>query len=94
MSRMSDKYTVRHILNECPDLAYIGEIILSANDMKGLYQNFERCNVIPKSDKYIRKNLKEISRWPSFSYKLFLDKKCFKKIWSFLKLSPKYPFYH
>ena len=53
--------------------------------MKELFQNIKikKGNVIPKSDKYIRKNLKEISTRPNFPYKLFLYKKYFNKIWSF-----------
>ena len=43
----------------------------------------EKCNVIPKSNKYIQKNLKEISTRSNFSYKLFLYKKYSDKIWSF-----------
>ena len=51
-----------------------------------LFQNIgiRKCNVIPISDKYIRKNLKEISKErPNFSYKLFLYNNYFNKIWSF-----------
>ena len=54
--------------------------------MKELFQNIEikkKCNVIPKSNKYTWKNLKEISTRPNFSYTLFLYKKYFNKIWSF-----------
>ena len=53
-----NKYTVKHILIDCTDLAHIREIFYSANDMKELFQNIEikKCCVIPKSDKYIWKN--------------------------------------
>ena len=74
------KYTVKHILIEFPDLAHIRETFYSANDMKNLFQNIEKFNVIPKSDNYIWKNLKEISTRSNFSYKLFLHKKYFNKI--------------
>ena len=68
------KNTVKHIFIECTDLVHIRETFYSANDMKELFQNIEikKCNVIPKSDKYRRKNLKEISIRPNFSDKLFL----------------------
>ena len=85
------KYTVKHILIECTNLAHKRETFYSANDMKELFQNIEikKCNVIPNSDKYIRKNLKEISTRTNFSHKLFLYKKYFNKIWSFQQAVPK-----
>ena len=51
------KYTVKHILIECINLAHIRETFYCASDMNELFQIIE-CNVIPKSNKYIRKNLK------------------------------------
>ena len=48
-----------------------------------------KCIVIPKSNKYIWKNLKEFLTRPNFSYKLFFYKKYFYKIWSFLLAVPK-----
>ena len=76
------KYTVKHILIECTNLTHIRETFYSANDMKELFQNIEikKCNVIPKSNKYIQKKLKEISTGPNFFYKLFLYKKYFHKL--------------
>ena len=50
--------------------------------MKGLSQNTEKKYAIPKSNKYIRKKLKEISARPHFSSKRFLYNKYFNKIWS------------
>ena len=78
------KYTVKNILIECNNLAHLRETFYSANDMKELFQKNwnEKCNVIPKSGKFIWKNLKEFSTRPNFSYKLFLYKKYFNKIWS------------
>ena len=40
------KYTVRHILIECTDLAHIRKTIYSANNMKALFQNTDINNVI------------------------------------------------
>ena len=59
-------------------------------NMNELFQNNEikECNVIPKSDRYIRKNLKEISTRPIFSYKLFLYKIYFNKTWSLPQTVP------
>ena len=41
------KYSVKHILIECTDLAHIRETIYNANDMKKLFQNIEIKNVMP-----------------------------------------------
>ena len=40
------KYTIKHILIECTDLAYIRKTFYSANNMKELFQNTEMNNVI------------------------------------------------
>ena len=40
------KYTVKHILNECTNLACIRKTFYSANNMKELFQNTEINNVI------------------------------------------------
>ena len=40
------KYTVKHILIECTNLAHIRETFYSANDKKELFQNIEIKNVI------------------------------------------------
>ena len=40
------KYTVKHILIECTDLAHIRKTFYSANNMKELFQNTEINNVI------------------------------------------------
>ena len=65
-------------------MVHISETFYSANDMKELFQNNlkKKCIVIPKSDKYTRKNVQEISTRPNFSYKLFLYKKYINKIWT------------
>ena len=39
-------YTVKHILIECTDQAYIRETFYSANDMEELFQNIEIKNVM------------------------------------------------
>ena len=72
------------------DLVHIRETFYSANNVKKLFQNIEikKRNVIPKSNKYIQKNFKEISIRSNFSYKLFLYKKYFNKIWSFPQTVP------
>ena len=68
------KHTVKHILIKCTDQAHIRETFYSSNDMKEVLQNIEikKFNIIPKSDKYMRNNLNEISTGPNFSYKQFL----------------------
>ena len=40
------KYTVKHILIECTDLAHIRETFYSANNMKERFQNIEIKNVM------------------------------------------------
>ena len=77
-------------------LDHIRETFYSANDMKELFQNIEikKCNLIPKSDKYIRRNLKEISGRLNFSYKLFLYKKYFKKSDPFHELLKNHFYYN
>ena len=40
------KYTVKHILIECTDLAHIRKTFYSANNMKELFQNTEKNNVL------------------------------------------------
>ena len=40
------KYTVNHILIECPDLAHIKKTLYTANNMKELFQNTETNNEI------------------------------------------------
>ena len=40
------KYTVKHILIECTDLAHIRKTFYCANNMKELFQNTEINNVI------------------------------------------------
>ena len=40
------KYTMKHILIECSDLAHIRKTFYSANNMKELFQNTEINNVI------------------------------------------------
>ena len=76
------KYTVKHILIECTDLARIRGTFYSANDMKELFQNIEMKNVMSflKAINIHSKYLKEFSTRPNFSYKLFLKKKYFNKI--------------
>ena len=85
------KYTVKHILIECTDLARIRETFYSANDMKELFQNIEMKNIMSflKAINIHSKYLKEFSTRPNFSYKLFLKKKYFNKIWSFPQTVPK-----
>ena len=52
-----------NILIECTDLAHIRENFYSANDMKERLKNIEiKCYVIPKSDKYIRKNQRNFNK--------------------------------
>ena len=40
------KYTMKHILIECTNLAHIRKIFYSVNNMKELFQNTEINNVI------------------------------------------------
>ena len=40
------KYTVKHILIECTDIAHIRKTFYSANNTKELFLNFEINNVI------------------------------------------------
>ena len=40
------KYTMKHILIECTDLAHIRKTFYRANNMKELFQNTEINNVI------------------------------------------------
>ena len=40
------KYTMKHILIKCTDLAHIRKTFYSANNMKELFQNTEMNNVI------------------------------------------------
>ena len=83
---------MKHIFIECTDMAHMRETFYSANDMKELFQNIQndkKCYIIPKSDNYIRQNLREISTRPNFSDKLFLYKKYYNKIWFFSQAVPK-----
>ena len=69
------KYTVKHILIECTDLAHIRKTFDSANNMKELFQNAEINNVISflKTMKlFIHKNLKKFTIRPNYFYKPFL----------------------
>ena len=61
--------------------------------MKELFQNIEIKHVMSFL-KAIWKNLKEISTRPDFSYKLFLYKKYFNKIWLFPQTLKKDTFYY
>ena len=85
------KYTLKHILVECTDLAYIRESFYSANDMKELFQNIEIKNVMsfPKAIYIYPEKSKEFSTRLNVSYKLFLYKKFFNKIWFFPQAFPK-----
>ena len=53
------KYTVKHSLIECTDLAHIRKTFFSANNMKELFQNTEINNIISKNWNYTQKS-KEI----------------------------------
>ena len=82
------EYTVKHILSECTDLTQIRETFYNTNNMKELFQKIEMKNLMSflKVVNLDKKNLKEFSIKPYFSYK-----KYFNKIWSIPQDVPKTP---